>query len=123
MAGMIWAGGWAMIVTCPVGTWRNWTLAMTGGDGLCPTLKTSRCAAPARCQLTAFGGAPLAGVTVENGPAGRAGTNDEDAASCQAARAAPGLNGRPAGPAAVAATARDAMLRAAVGANAGWTRS
>ena len=124
MTGMIWTGGCAIIVTCPVGTRLNWTLAMTCGDGSCPRLKTSRWAAPAAGrQLRALGGTPSAGVTVTNGPGGRAGTNDEDAASCHAARAAPWLNGRPNAPVAVAATARDSMLRAASGAKAGLTGS
>ena len=93
---------------------------MIDADGSCPVLNMSCWLPPAApCQLRIPGRAPSEGGDVSNTPGGPVGTTGEDPAACHAARAAPWLNGRPNGPRAVPATAREKMLRLAVGAASG----
>ena len=118
MTGTNWNGGCAVIETVPMmlpGAMSS--LFMIASDGSCPALNVS-CwlppAAPMPAQDRRAVRRPMAGVS--NGPGGPVGTPGEDPAPCHAARAAPSLNGRPNGPLAVRATARDPMVRLALGA-------
>ena len=117
MTGTYWNAGGAVIETVPVmlcGAISS--LFMIDSDGSCPALNVSCWLSPvARCQRWMYGGAPSA-AGVPNWPGGPVGTPGEDPAPCHPARAAPSLKGRPNGPRAVPATARDPMVRLAPGA-------
>ena len=70
-----------------------------------------------------MGRMPSDGGNVSNTPGGPVGTDGEDPPACHAARAAPWRNGRPNGPLAVSATAREKMLRLAMGTASGLAGS
>ena len=125
MAGMTWDGGRAVIATCPMAVpGPRLTLSSTAIDGSCPLLNVSCCAPPAaRCQPTIAGTAPSDGGSPPYGFGGPVGTVGDDPVPCHAARQAPWQNGLPNGPLAVSATARDSMLRRAVGADVGFAGS